>query len=78
MSYPPNPYDEHGSPLINGQSSTARQSEDVRFEDIKDKEEEELNAVRRYEDFTTVGRYYIGKGAPKQLTVYRLDTGQLA
>jgi hypothetical protein len=55
MSYPPNPYDEHGSPLMNGQSSTTQEHEDTLDSDIKDKEEEELNAVRRYEDFTTVG-----------------------
>jgi len=59
MSYPPNPYDEHGSPLMNGQSSTTHEHENTLDSDIKDKEEEELNAVRRYEDFTTVGMYCV-------------------
>jgi chloride channel 3/4/5 len=54
MSYPPKGYDETGSPLMTGQSSTF--AENPLATEIEEKEEEELNAVRRYEDFTTVGK----------------------
>ena len=52
MSYPPKDYGESDDPLMTGQSSTGGPTEK-----IEEKEEEELNAVRRYEDFTTVGTY---------------------
>jgi hypothetical protein len=52
MSYPPKDYGEPDDPLLTGQSSTGGATEE-----IEGKEEEELNAVRRYEDFTTVGTY---------------------
>ena len=52
MSYPPKEYGDPDDPLLTGQSSTERATEE-----IEGKEEEELNAVRRYEDFTTVGTY---------------------
>jgi len=52
MSYPPKDYGESDDPLLTGQSSTGGLTEE-----IEEKEEEELNAVRRYEDFTTVGTY---------------------
>jgi hypothetical protein len=54
MSYPPKGYDETGSPLMTGQSSTF--AENPIATEVEEKEEEELNAVRRYEDFTTVGK----------------------
>lgn len=52
MSYPPKDYGEPDDPLLTGQSSTGGATEEM-----EGKEEEELNAVRRYEDFTTVGMF---------------------
>jgi hypothetical protein len=52
MSYPPKEYGDPDDPLLTGQSSTGTATEE-----IEGKEEEELNAVRRYEDFTTVGMF---------------------
>jgi len=54
MSYPPKGYGEPDSPLGPGQS--ASMAENPLASEIEEKEEEELNAVRRYEDFTTVGK----------------------
>lgn len=54
MSYPPKDYGEPDDPLLTGQTSTS-----VGNGRIEEKEEEELNAVRRYEDFTTVGTYQL-------------------
>jgi hypothetical protein len=54
MSYPPKISGEPESPLMGGQSSS--RAGDVLESGIQEKEEEELNAVRRYEDFTTVGQ----------------------
>jgi len=55
MSYPPKDYGESDDPLLNGQSSAMAET----GEGLEEKEEEELNAVRRYEDFTTVGTPYL-------------------
>jgi hypothetical protein len=77
MSYPPKVYDEHGSPSMAGESSSsALNPEDALESEIKEKEEEELNAVRRYEDFTTVGPCLYARGFLElQLIRARLDTG---
>jgi hypothetical protein len=69
MSYPPKEYGDPDDPLLTGQSSTGGASEE-----IEGKEEEELNAVRRYEDFTTVGTYSLKKHAISGADD-RLDTG---
>jgi hypothetical protein len=68
MSYPPKEYGEPDDPLLTGQSSTGGATEDS-----EGKEEEELNAVRRYEDFTTVGTYSLDRPAISGTDV-RLDT----
>lgn len=57
MSYPPKDYGESDDPLLNGQSSTMAEG----IGENEEKEEEELNAVRRYEDFTTVGKSQLVK-----------------
>lgn len=55
MSYPPNPYGEQDDPMLG--ASNGAQSRGPSPSEQKDREDEELNAVRRYEDFTTVGVY---------------------
>ena len=63
MSYPPKGYGEPDSPTVPVQSSSM--AEDPLASEIEEKEEEELSAVRRYEDFTTVGKlklFILSKG----------------
>jgi chloride channel 3/4/5 len=69
MSYPPKDYGESDDPLLTGQSSTAVEGGGSEMEE---KEEEELNAVRRYEDFTTVGTC-LGTGSGKECKLTEQD-----
>lgn len=56
MSYPPNPYAEQDGHegMLNDHGASGSGS--LSAPDLREGEEEELNAVRRYEDFTTVGK----------------------
>lgn len=60
MSYPPKLSGEHDDLTPGDHGQLRARSPAPSVTELKDRDEEELNAVRRYEDFTTVGRYSLG------------------
>lgn len=55
MSYPPKAYGEHDDLNPDNHDGLRARSPVPSIAELKEQDEEELNAVRRYEDFTTVG-----------------------
>lgn len=55
MSYPPNQYGEQDDSTLDGPGPSGSRSPVPSIAGLNEQDEDELNAVRRYEDFTTVG-----------------------
>ena len=62
MSYPPKIYGEQDDLGQDDQEGLRARSPVPSVTERKDQDEEELNAVRRYEDFTTVGTWLESRG----------------
>lgn len=62
MSYPPKIYGEQDDLSPDDREGLRARSPVPSVTERKDQDEEELNAVRRYEDFTTVGTWLESSG----------------